>query len=235
MKLSTVLKANKLIKARRIYTLGLIISAALSIAFGIVTFYGQDAGNFVMNVDYDAYNRGIVLSETKDFEVTTSRLMTDPVEGAQDITYHWLQIDQVVNTDGNYEDPDIDYMAYTFYLENNGLETVDVIYSIRITEVINDLDKAIRVLVIEDGVETIYQRPDEADEYGNPPVYQVQLPEAQPFTDDFTVARVTLHRFIPQKIKKFSIIMWIEGEDPDTTDSIAGGSIKMQMSFSINS
>ncbi len=233
MKLSTVLKANKLLKARRIYSIGLIISAVLSIVFGIITFYGQNTGNFVMSVDYDAYNRGIVLSETKDFSVTTSRLLTNPVEGAQDITYNWLQIDQVLNTDGNYVDPDIDYMAYTFYLENNGLETVDVTYSIRITEIVNDLDKAIRVLVIEDGIETIYQRPDEADEFGNPPVYQVELPESEPFVDDFTVTRVKINRFIPQQVKKFSVIMWIEGEDPDTTDDIAGGSIKMQMSFSI--
>lgn len=234
MKLSTVMQANKIVKKRRLYTIGLLISLFLSISFGVVTFYGQDTGNFVMNVDYDAFNRGIILSETKSFESKSSRLMTDPVEGAQDITYNWLQIDQVEATDGNYIDPDLDYMAYTFYLENNGLETVDITYSIRITQVLKDLDKAIRILIIEDGEQTIYQKQDEADELGNPPVYSVSLPLSKLFIDDNTVTRESIIRFTPSQIKKFSVIMWIEGEDPDTTDKIAGGSIKMQMSFSID-
>ena len=234
MRLSTVMQANLIKKKRRIYTLGLAVTLFLSVVFLVVTFYGQDTGNFVMSVDYDAFNRGIVLSETKSFDVTSSRLMTYPIEGAQDITYNWIQIDQVEETDGNYLDPDIDYVAYTFYLENNGWETVDITYSIRITQVMNDLDQAIRVLIIDDGIQTIYQKRDEADELGNLPEYQVDLPDTSLFLDDYTVTRQTITRFIPQQIRKFSIIMWIEGEDPDTTDSIAGGSIKMQMSFSIN-
>jgi hypothetical protein len=233
MKLSTVLTTNKILKRRKFYTLGLIITFLLSLTFGVVTFYGQDTGNFVMSVDYDAFNRGIILSETKTLEATSSRLMTEPIENAKDITYNWIQVDKVLETDGNYIDPDIDYMAYTFYLQNNGLETVDVTYSVRITEITKDLDKAIRVMIIEDGVQTIYQRTDEADELGNLPEYQEELPESVEFLNDYTVARITINRFTPQQVKKFSIIMWIEGEDPDTTDEIAGGSIKMQMSFSI--
>jgi hypothetical protein len=233
MKLSTVLTTNKILKRRKFYTLGLIITFLLSLTFGVVTFYGQDTGNFVMSVDYDAFNRGIILSETKTLEATSSRLMTEPIENAKDITYNWIQVDKVLETDGNYIDPDIDYMAYTFYLQNNGLETVDVTYSVRITEITKDLDKAIRVMIIEDGVQTIYQKTDEADELGNLPEYQEELPESVEFLNDYTVARITINRFTPQQVKKFSIIMWIEGEDPDTTDEIAGGSIKMQMSFSI--
>ncbi|MFA6801227.1 MAG: hypothetical protein WCR19_03865 [Acholeplasmataceae bacterium] len=234
MRLSTVMQANLIVKKRRFYTLGLLITLILSIIFGIVTFYGQNTGNFVMSVDYDAYNRGITLSESKTFEETSSRLMTEPIDGAQDITYNWLQVSQVEATDGNYIDPDIDYMAYTFYLQNSGLETVNVTYSIRITEVTKDLDSAIRVMIIEDGVQTIYQKMDEADEFGVMPEYQVVLPDSLYFLDDYTVTRNIINRFTPQSIKKFSIIMWIEGEDPDTTDEIAGGSIKMQMSFSID-
>ena len=233
MKLSTVMAATKYQKKRRLYTLGLIITFLLSITFGVVTFYGQQTGNFVMNVDYDAYNRGIVLSDTKDFEQTSSRLMTDPIVGAQDITYNWLQIEQVKATDGHYNDPDMGYMAYTFYIKNNGLETVDLTYSVRITEVTKDLDQAIRFMIIVDDEESIYQQPDEADEFGNFYEYPVELPETKPFLNDYTIARETITRFVPEETKKFSIILWLEGYDPDTTDEVAGGAIKMQMSFSI--
>jgi len=62
MKLSTVLKTKKQMKAKRIQTLMLSVSGVLSLLFVLITFYGQQAGNFVMSVDYDSYKRGIVVS-----------------------------------------------------------------------------------------------------------------------------------------------------------------------------
>ncbi len=233
MKLSTVMAATKYQKKRRLYTLGLIITFLLSITFGVVTFYGQQTGNFVMNVDYDAYNRGIVLSETKNFEQTSYRLMTDPIVGSIPVAYNWLQVEQSKETDGQYTDPEFKYMAYTFYVKNNGIETVDLTYSVRITEVTKNLDQAIRFMIIVDDEETVYQQPDEADEFGNFYEYPEIYPDSKPFINDYTIARKTISRFVPEETKKFSIILWLEGNDPDTTDDVAGGAIKMQMSFSI--
>jgi hypothetical protein len=92
-----------------------------------------------MSMDYDAYNRGIILSSDEAFSNPSPRLMTDPIEDARDMTYSWLKLEEVQNTDGNYVDPDYDYVAYTFYIRNNGLETVDITYHIRMTEIYNDL------------------------------------------------------------------------------------------------
>lgn len=232
MKLSSVLKTKKKMKQRRLTTLLFSVSGVLSILFVLITFYGQQAGNFVMSVDYDSYKKGIVLSNTETLADPQPRLMTQPVYGARDMTYAWLKLEEVSETEGNYTDPDYDYVAYTFYITNNGLETVDIIYHIRITETYKSMDKAIRVLVIEDGEETIYQKPDTPQ--GSVPVsYSIPLQQTEKFLSDTIVARKRFENFEPGMIKKFSVVVWIEGMDPDTTDDILGGMIKLQMNFSI--
>lgn len=234
MRLSKVLQVKKRKLRNRIFTFGVIITGVLSIAFAVITFYGQNAGNFVMSMDYDAYNRGITLSSEKTFINPTPRLLTDPIEDARDMTYSWLKLDQVNQTDGNYVDADYDYVAYTFYVKNDGLETVDVKYHIRMTEVYRNLDESIRILVIEDGKETMYQKADKVDAYGNLPYYPQIMPTPKYFVNDTIIARENFVKFEPGQVKKFSIVMWLEGYDPDTNDKVLGGRIKLQMNFSID-
>ncbi|AUD64718.1 hypothetical protein BK011_03130 [Tenericutes bacterium MZ-XQ] len=234
MRLSTILQVKRRKLRNRIFTLGVIATGIMSIAFAVITFYGQQSGNFVMSIDYDAYNRGIILSSDEDFTNPSPRLMTDPIEDARDMTYSWLKLDEVQNTDGNFVDPDYDYVAYTFYLRNDGLETVDITYHIRMTEIHNGLDEAIRILVIEDGVENMYQKLDKLEAGEEPPYYPSVMPKTKLFVSDSIVARENFVKFEPGQIKKFSVIMWLEGYDPDTTDEVLGGRIKLQMNFAID-
>lgn len=187
-----------------------------------------------MSVDYSAYQRGIVLSNDIKFTLKQPQLMTQPVSEARDITYSWIKIAALSQTDGNFIDPEYDYIAYTFYIRNEGNETVNVVYSIKITDIQNNLDDAIRVLVIEDGVQTIFQKPDKADENGNFPIYPSTLPETKYFLSANIVTRKKISNFQPNEFKKYSVVVWLEGHDPDTTDSIIGGMVKLQMVFSID-
>jgi hypothetical protein len=234
MRLSKVLEVKKKKLRNRIFTFGVIITGLLSITFAIITFYGQNAGNFVMSMDYDAYNRGIILSSDFDFTNPSPRLLTEPIEDARDMTYSWLKLDEVNQTDGNYVDPDYDYVAYTFYVKNDGFETVDITYHIRMTEINRNLDEAIRILVIEDGDETMYQKIDKVNAEGQLPYYPEIMPDSKFFINDTIIARENFTKFEPGEIKKFSVIMWLEGYDPDTNDEILGGRIKLQMNFSID-
>ncbi|MBN2300473.1 MAG: hypothetical protein JXC31_04720 [Acholeplasmataceae bacterium] len=234
MRLSKVLGFRRIRTRNRIFTLGIIITGMLSIAFAVITFYGQEAGNFVISVDSLAQNRGITLSTEPNFRAPSPRLMTDPISEARDMTYSWLKIEEVEETYGNYVDIDYEYVAYTFYLMNQGTESIDISYHIRITDIYNGLDSGIRVLVIEDGVQTMYQKPDELDEFGNLPTYPENMPAATDFLSDSIVMRKLFTNFKPDEVKKFSVIVWLEGYDPDTVDDILGGMIKMQMNFSIN-
>jgi len=234
MKLSDVLYTKKRRLKRRIWTFGLLITGMLSLAFGLLTFYGYNAGNFVMSIDQDAFQRGIILSDNVEFTNPKPRLMSEPVPDARDMTYSWLKLEEVVMTDGNYKDVDYDYVAYTFYLKNTGKETVDVTYHIRITDNYKKLADGIRILIIEDGIETIYQLADIPNEFGEYPLYPVELRDSVEFVSDTIVMRQVIQSFKPDQVKKFTFVMWLEGEDPDTTDDILGGMIRLQMNFSIN-
>ena len=37
----------------------------------------------------------------------------------------------------------------------------------------------------------------------------------------------------PGAIKRFTIVMWLEGDDPECTDDILGGMVKLDMNFSV--
>lgn len=228
MRLSSVLGIRRRRIRNRIFTIGFIVTGMLSLAFAVVTFYGQNAGNFVMSVDDYLRTREISISETNDFTIKRSQLMSDPIEEARAVTYAWLKIEEVMATDGNYTDVDHDYVAFTFYLKNSGNETVDLSYYVRITEMYKELDSAIRILVIEDGVETMYMKED---------TVEVEYPEIMPITEYFltsnTVMRKMIYNFRPGQVKTFSVLIWLEGYDPDTNDDILGGMIRMQMNFSI--
>ncbi len=230
MRLSKVLGVRRVKLRNRILSLGVIITGMLSIAFALITFYGQNAGNFVMTVDELAQDRRIVISEDRDFTYATSRLMTDPIDGAKDITYAWLKLDEIEESNGSYKDPFHDYVAYTFYLKNDGLETVDLSYYIIINDIYKDLDEAIRILIIDDGVETMYMKPDTT----NVNTYPDYMPVGKHFETEKTVMTTLISNFRPGDVRKFSIVIWLEGNDPDTTDEILGGMIKMQMVFTID-
>ena len=206
----------------------------LSIAFAIITFYGQNAGNFVISVDSAARIRGITISETPTFEQQLSRLLTEPIEAARDVTYTWLKRDEVSQTNGSYHDVDHEYVAYTFYIQNSGSETLDVTYYIRITDAYSGIEDAIRVLIIEDGTETMYMKPDEIAPGEDEPFYPELMPSAAPFLSESMVMRKTFENFKPGQIKKFSLLVWLEGYDPDTDDDIIGARIRMTMNFTIN-
>ncbi|HNZ50720.1 MAG TPA: hypothetical protein PLR16_01110 [Bacilli bacterium] len=229
MRLSKMLGVRKFAVRTTAVTIGLLITAFLSIAIAIITFYGQQAGNFVMSIDPDSFTRGIILSSDDKFLAPSPRLLANPVIDVKDITYSWLKLSEIKATDGDYIDEDYRYVAYTFYVKNIGSETVDVGYHLKITDTYKNVDEAVRILIIEDDTdEYLYQKPDTV-----PYDYPKEMPKANYFIDDEIVTRGKIANLRPHMYKKYSVIMWLEGEDPDCVDSILGGMIRIQMKFDI--
>ena len=227
MRLSEVLGVRKIVVRNSIITVGLIVTSFLSIIIAIVTFYGQHAGNFLVSVDPDAYTRGIILSEDETFIAPSPRLLASPVGHVKDVTYSWLNLDAIKKADGDYIDPDYKYLAYTFYIKNVGTETIDVQFNVRITDLYKNMDDAIRVLIIEDDmIYRMYKKPDHI-----PHNYPSEIPNGIHFIDNKTVCEEEIKNFRPNQIKKFSIVIWLEGEDPDCNNELIGGMIKMAMRF----
>jgi len=229
IKLSKVLGVKRASINTSFFTIGILITGVLSILLAILTYYGSSSGNFIVVLDDEEYTRGIVLSDNAEFVEPSPILFADSIGGVSPTSYSLLSLNNVRTTDGNYYDDDFTYLAYTFYLKNIGTETVDITFSLKITELHKGVDKAIRVLVIEDEEDVkIYQKPDIGDTN-----YPPNLPETISFVSDAIIFQDNFEEFAPNQVKKFSIVIWLEGLDPDCNDDLLGGMIKTRLKFDI--
>lgn len=225
------LPVKKVILKKNTSSFLIIIFGLLSVIMYLLTLYGSSSGNFMIATDPDAYQRGIILSETSDFQEPMSRLFATSISNVTDMTYDNLEFDKIMEAEGDYFDPFNTYLAYNFYLKNNGKETVTVEYSLTIQEMNRDVAEAIRFVFIEDGYIRMYQKPDAA-----PKEYQFKVNRKPDEIIEFTdpdVFRLQSADFAPESVKQFTIIIYLEGSDDDCNDNILGGSLRASMQFSI--
>lgn len=84
-----------------------------------------------------------------------------------------------------------------------------------------DVDEAIRVMVIKNGERTIYAKKNKST--GN------AENNTQPFYSDNVIMLEKNENFQVDSEDKYTIVIWVEGDDPDCTDELIGGEIKMNM------
>ena len=223
MKNLTINIDSKKINKRRILTkllfivfLGLLI--LLSITYFIVYVVNQ-SGNFTIMLDKNLQEKKtIIVSPRSDFAVTPTKMVVDSLEYMDNITESWLPND-IDDIEGPHNGNN--YMAYTFFVKNVGSETTEYRTTIDILSVIKNVDEAIRVAVYKNGNKTVYakRRPDTFEpEVGTVPFYKVDQ-----------VMNELHEEFKPGDVDKYTVVVWLEGEDIECIDSILGGEMKMIM------
>ena len=231
------------IKQRRIFRIGYLISGCIMLLLAFLTYYGQNSGNFVMSVDEDAFKRGIAISDSSTFETMNRWLTADPVEDVRDTTLQHIDLFEIINAEGAYKETRSNYLAYTFFLRNVGSETTPVDYEVVITNQSKNIAEAIRVMIIVDGQvaydaqgiryiecesKTMYQAPDKHDI-----VYKDYLQDFTLFKTTDIICSERIFDIRPEQTKKISVIMWLEGEDPECIETLASAKIKITMNLSI--
>lgn len=211
-------KRNILTKFLFIVFIGLLL--LLSISYFIVYIVNQ-TGNFTIMLDRNLQEKKtIVVSPRSDFEVLPTKMVMDSLEYMDNITESWLpnDIDLIEGPhNGN------NYMAYTFFVKNIGDEETEYRTTIDVLSVIKNVDDAIRVAVYKNGEKTVYakRRPDTNEpEVGTEPFYKVNQ-----------VMNVLHAGFMPGDIDKYTVVIWLEGNDLECIDSILGGEMKMIMTI----
>jgi hypothetical protein len=210
------------------YVFGAMMIASI-VMIGI-SFYEKYLADRGMNDLTPKSQFYISVSETSNFESEVSFLNVETTTN-QGITY--ASIDDIIQSEGQYIDHNYPYMAYSFYLKNDGSQTININYFLRIINVTNAMHEKIRFLIIEDNViQGVYQKADQGEESNQIPDGQ-QLPIKIEFLSEYMVMRGTLIDFEPQEVKSFRIIIWLEEQDPDMEHDIQNGRIDAQMVFSI--
>jgi len=208
---------------RVISLLVVILIGIISIAYAVAYFYDK-FGSFTVRVNkYDMVNQGLSLSETPTYDHTISVLQADIQYDMTNISGSDLpsNIDMVNGShNGN------NFIAYTFYLINSGDDTVSYESQLYIENVSKNVDEAVRVAVYKNGERTIYGKT-KSNGQG------MESDCDQEFLSSTLVMREKKEGFEPGDKDKYTIVIWLEGNDPDCIDDIIGGTIKFGMDFSI--
>ena len=196
-----------------------------------------------MSVDEDAFKRGIAISDSSTFETMNRWHTADPVEDVRDTTLQHIDLFEIINAEGAYKETRSNYLAYTFFLRNVGSETTPVDYEVVITYQSKNIAEAIRVMIIVDGQVAYDEQGIRYIECESKKMYQA--PDKQDITykdylQDFTLFKSTdiicserIFDIRPEQTKKISVIMWLEGEDPECIETLASAKIKITMNLSI--
>ena len=189
----------------------------------IVAVLYKNTGSFTVSLDkFDMQEYALTLSESKEMTHTMSHLNAEIDEEITNISVRSLP-DDLDNIDGKHNGED--YVAYTFYLQNAGEQVIDYEYIVYISGVTQDLDSAIRIRLYHNGEPVTYART-RTDGKG-----------AEPGTTEFFSEQIAVQKlvedFSPQEIDKFTVVIWIEGDDPDCVDFLIGGKLRVDMSMSV--
>ncbi len=179
-------------------------------------------GSFTVSLDkVEMTKYGLTLAETRDMRYNTSHLNADIVKDMTNIAEEWLP-DNLDAVDGEHNGEN--YLAYTFYLQNAGEVPLAYEYAVSISNITNGLDEAIRIRLYRDGVATTYAK---TKSNGGGPESEF----VKEFYSVSDVVRERVDEFVPGQTSRFTIVIWIEGNDPDCTDPLIGGRMKIDMNI----
>lgn len=195
--------------------LGMLLLVAVLFIFA---FMQEKMGNFTINLNrLELYRKGISIADNGDFDGATARLTASTVEDATNISIDDLP-DDIDDLDGSHNGKN--YMAYTYYVRNAGKEDLGYKASITLDSCAKGAEKAVRVAVWRNGERVVYAAPatDGGEENG-----------CKNFKSDDVVCTYTEKKFLVGNVDRYTIVIWMEGDDPECVDSIIGGSVEFSM------
>ena len=184
----------------------------------IIAFSQEKMGNFTINLNrLELYRRGISISETGEFNDATARLTASSVKDATNISIDDIP-DNLDGEAGSHNGKN--YMAYTYYVRNAGKEDLGYIAKITLDSCAKGAEEAVRVAVWRNGERVVYAEPAKDGSAENGCVN---------FKSKDVVCSYHEENFLVGNVDRYTIVIWMEGDDPECVDSIIGGSVQFSM------
>jgi hypothetical protein len=176
--------------------------------------------NFTVSLDENLYyDNNIIIYDDSEYKTYRQQIKVESLERFDNISHKWLPAD-IDDYEGSHNGEN--YLAYSFYIENMGEDTVNYYNEIIIDDVIKNVDDAIRIRVYFDGEPTTYAK---MSARGVPETGTV------PFKSKDIVMSSKIAEFKAGDKHKYTIVMWLEGSDLECTNNIIGGEFKAHMEF----
>ncbi len=215
----------------------LVIAVLILLILWIIGWLLTTIGDLVISVESGAAKEGIIISESLDDDGSAKdpklQLSAQNVTEVTNITYDWLPTD--LDEEGDGEHNGENYLAYTFYLTNSGTETLDYESTLRFTGIAKNADEALRIMIYKNGEPTIYAQKNRDDSQLEDIVNFEFVEGADDLNlEDYVVLNDKTEGIAPGETVKYTIVTWIEGNDPECINDIMGGYVKLQWFFNVD-
>ncbi len=198
----------------------LCLALVLGVLFSL-SFMQENMGNFTINLNrLELFRHGVAIADNSQFEGATARLTAEAVSNGTNIAADDLpsNLDEI---DGSHNGKS--YVAYTFYIRNAGKEDLYYDAKIKITSASKGVEKAARVRVWRNGEPTTYAAP--AADGG------LEVGADENFESDDVVCHIANDDFKVGYVDKYTVVIWLDGDDPECVDDIVGGEVEFAMDF----
>lgn len=237
-------------------------AALLLLSLFAMTWVSQMRGYFTINLSDHLFRQGFVLSETEDFAQPSANLFAEPAVDVPCISITSLQQD-IDSFEGQHNgfgyfaytcfirnegDAAVDY-NWELQITGESQECSTAAWVL----VIEDGDLGLYAEAGADGKpQTVPERSDDTRGYLNIPVMELASNPSEylepikstggatyyrittnPFTDEYTVARGTQKEVDPMEVHKYTVVVWLEGDDPECTNDRIGGHLGLNLQFAL--
>ena len=212
----------------------------LSMTLGVVSFYGQNTGDYSVRVD-DFSGHSIRISESADFSNSRTVLRYPGTAFVNQASYSGIiafHYQNAIDTNGYYlknvTDADREVVAFTFYVKNmNQTATINRInYRIVFEELNNHIEEHLRIMVVVDGVRDVY-------EYQP---YRIDDVASLRFRSSEVAVESNIFELAAGEVSKITVFIWIDGYLEEyltsgigkyTEEELLGGTMKLNMILSV--
>ena len=237
-----------------------LLGSALALLFVLflASLVTQLRGHFTINLSSDMMKVGFTLSETADFANPTTQLYTDPVEGVPCISIASIPQD-VDENEGNHSKDHFGYSFYlrnesdltsTYEFDMSiSSESANVSDAIWVMVFHNGELKLYAKQGADGAIESLPEVGINDRGYPNPWFVsnvedkgQLELVGSRgninyyrilpiPFVSNEVILRSDKNIIHSKAVDKFTVIVWLEGDDPECTDDLIDGHLGLEMGF----
>lgn len=211
-------------KMSKIVRKALFILLIFLIVLYIVLDIIYSEGRFTVILDSNkTLESGMAIYESLNNSHGKRKLEASPIRFMDNISYKWIPDNVDTEADGSHNGQN--YIAYSFYVENQGNRVINYHYEVIVDDVIKNVDEAIRIRIYRNGVATTYAK---RNPLNNQPEANT-TPFANIENADDTIILENVADFKPGDLDRITVLVWLEGDDPDCVDALIGGELKMHM------
>ncbi len=228
-----IVSANKLRKrkiASRAVKLALLGLLLFLMILYIILAIIYNEGKFTVTLDSNkTLESGIAIYDSLNDTSGKRKLEAEAIRFMDNISFKWLP--ENIDSDDLYGSHNGEnYIAYTFFVENQNTQVLNYWNEVVVDDVVKNVDEAIRIRIYRNGESKTYAKPSSIDD--TPEENTIPFRKIADAENSIIVEEVS--DFQPGQRDRITVVVWLEGDDPECTDPLIGGELKMHMVITEN-